>query len=170
MGHMKTIKESSKNLEAETKRRIEKMKQEFKKEPEIRVFENTEKYNQMIVQSGIEFSSLCEHHHVAFNGTVSIGYIPGDWLIGLSKLGRIVEHHLNPVTPTIQERATQQILEDIKKALAPEGVIVVIKASHTCIGYRGIKKPSITITSAVSGAFAYDQSAKAEFLQLINNG
>lgn len=166
---MKIIKEISKNLKTETERRIKKMQEEFRKEPEIRVFENTEKYDQIIMQSGIEFSSLCEHHHVGFSGKVSIGYVPGEWLIGLSKLGRIVEYHLNPILPTIQERATQQILKDMKEALAPKGVIVIIKASHTCIGYRGIKKPSLTITSAVDGIFAYDQSAKLEFLQLINN-
>jgi len=160
--------EKNEELEKETKKRVKKMGEEFKKEPVIKMFENTEGYDQIIAQAGITFLSACEHHLVGFEGEASIGYIPNDKLIGLSKIGRIVEYFLNPTRPTIQEKATQQIFDFLEKALEPKGLIVVVKAKHGCIGYRGVKKPSWTITSAVGGGMKENQSAKEEFLSLIS--
>lgn len=166
---MKIEKELEKDLKKETQKRVLKLKQEFK-EPKLKVFENIEGYNQIIAQVGIPVTALCEHHHVAFSGCVHIAYIPKDSLIGLSKLARVAERHLNPTVQTIQEKATYRILNDLKKALDPQGIMVVIKAVHNCIAYRGVKKPSITITSAVDGVFAdYTSGARQEFLSLINS-
>ena len=159
-------KEYKKDLEKETKKRVEKMQGEFNGKFDLKVFENTEGYNQIISQVGIPFSSLCEHHTLTFEGTASIGYIPGKWLVGLSKFARITQKYLNPILPTIQEKATAQILEELETQLKPKGVIVVVEGFHHCIAHRGVKKPSTTITSAITGIFEDDISAKQEFLQL----
>jgi len=164
---MKVIIEKEEDLEKETEKRIMKMKKQFKREPTIKLFENKEKYDQIIAQIGIPFSALCEHHHVSFEGGVSIAYIPDKYLTGLSKLARIVEYYLNPTIKTIQERATKQILDCLIKTLKPRGAMVVIKARHGCICYRGVKKPSWTVTSAVYGVFRKNLSARQELLSLL---
>lgn len=156
-------------LKKETKKRIERMKREFGKKLILKVFENDEKYDQIIAQVGIPVTALCEHHELAFTGTCSIAYIPDKYLLGLSKLGKIAELYLNPTIKTLQERATQQIINHLKKYLKPKGLMVVIKAQHSCISYRGVKKPSLTITSAVDGLFSTDNNARQEFLSLINS-
>lgn len=161
--------EHQKDLQKETKKRVERMRKEFVKPPLLKAFRN-EGYDQIIAQVHIPISSLCEHHLVSFEGEANIAYIPNGWLIGLSKLGRVAEYYLNPSKPTIQERATHQILQHLKTHLKPRGLMVVIRAKHTCISYRGVKKPSLTITSAVDGLFADPlKGARQEFLQLISN-
>ena len=167
---MYTIIEKPENLKKETQKRIRKMKRQFRKEPVIKLFENKEGYDQMIAQIRIPFSALCEHHHISFEGEVSIAYIPDKHLTGLSKLARIVEYYLNPTVKTIQERATKQILDCLIKTLKPRGAMVVIKAKHGCICYRGVKKPSWTITSAVYGNFKENLSTRQEFLSLLDKG
>lgn len=162
---MKIVIEKEKDLAQSTTRRVIKLRQEFK-EPVLKVFENTHHYDQIIAQTEIPFTALCEHHRIAFEGEVSIAYIPGKYLIGLSKLGRIVEYYLNPTVETIQEKATNQILEALK-LIKPKGLMVIIKAKHGCICYRGVKKPSWTITSAVYGIFRDNINARQEFLSLI---
>ena len=163
---MKIVVEKEKDLKKSTQKRKGKLEKEFGKEPILKVFENIHNYDQIIAQVGIPFSALCEHHEVSFEGEVSIAYIPGKYLIGLSKLGRIVEWFLNPIMKTTQEKATYQILEAVKQ-IEPRGVMVVIKAKHSCICYRGVKKPSLTITSAVYGGFKDNISTRQEFLSLI---
>jgi GTP cyclohydrolase I len=166
---LKIVIEKSKDLEKETKKRLRALKKEFDKELVIKLFENKEKYDQIIAQVGIPFVALCEHHWVPFEGEVAIAYIPGKYLIGLSKLARIVEYYLNPTIKTTQEKATHQILNALKK-IKPKGVMVVIKAKHSCICYRGVKKPSLTITSAVYGVFRNPPKGlnpREEFLKLL---
>ena len=166
---MKTTIEKQNNLPKETSRRREKMKKEFSKEPTIKLFENIEGYDQIIAQVGIPFSALCEHHWVSFEGEAHVAYIPGKWLTGLSKLPRVVEYYLNPTVKTIQEKATHKILNSLVNALKPQGVMVIIRARHNCVCYRGVKKPSWTITSAVQGIFAEKNAgAREEFLTLLN--
>ncbi|MHA1867135.1 MAG: GTP cyclohydrolase I [Candidatus Heimdallarchaeaceae archaeon] len=165
---MKTVIEKIEDLEKETRKRKRRLKREFSKEPIVKLFPNKYGYDQIIAQVGIPFSALCEHHEVAFEGEVSIGYIPNKWLTGLSKLGRIVEYYLNPTVKTTQEKATHLILQHLKKTIKPKGAIVIIKARHGCICYRGVKKPSLTVTSAVDGIFK-DLSVKQEFLQIIDS-
>lgn len=166
---MKTIIENDKDLSKSTKKRKEAMVREFQKKLRIKLFENKEGYDQIIAQVGIPFLALCEHHEISFEGEVSVAYIPDKWLTGLSKLARTVEYFLNPTIKTIQERATHQILNCLVKALNPKGVMVIIKARHSCICYRGIKKPSLTITSAVYGIFKDNPATRQEFLNLIRN-
>lgn len=162
-------KELPHELKQSTAHRVKKMQAEFARPPILKVFKN-EGYDQIIGQVSIPITALCEHHEVAFSGEVHIGYIPDEWLVGLSKLARVAEYYLNPVRKTLQERATHQILNHLKKHLKPRGIMVVIKATHTCITYRGVKKPSLTITSAVDGFFADPtKGARQEFLQLVNH-
>ena len=164
---MKIIIEKEKDLQKNTQKRKKAMVKEFQKELRIKLFENKEKYDQMIAQVKIPFFALCEHHEISFEGEASVAYIPDKWLTGLSKLARIVEYFLNPTIKTIQEKATHQILNCLVKALNPKGVMVVIKARHSCICYRGVKKPSLTITSAIYGGFKDNISTRQEFLSLI---
>lgn len=163
----KIVIEKSENLEKENKAREERMKEEFSKPITIKLFENTEGYDEIIVQKDIPFMALCEHHGVAFEGTATVAYIPGKYITGLSKLTRIVEHYLNPTVKTVQERATMQILDIMEAVLKPKGVMVILKAKHGCLCYRGAKKPSITITSANSGVFRESDKTRQELLSLI---
>lgn len=161
-------KETAEQLEQETKKRVAKMQKEFSIPPKMKVFENTEKYSQLISQVGVPVTALCEHHEVSFTGDVSIGYIPGDVLIGLSKLARVSEYFLNPTVKTVQEKATQQISNYLEKTLKPKGLMVIVRARHNCVSYRGIKKPSVTITSSVTGLFKDDLGLRQEFLQIVH--
>ncbi len=165
-----TLYELKHQTKKETVKRIKKMGLEFSKAPVIKLFENTEKYDQIVAQLGIPITAKCEHHEVQFHGEVFIGYVPDKWLIGLSKLARVSEYFLNPTTKTIQEKATNQILTYLEKTLRPTGIIVVIKASHGCIGLRGVKKPSLTVTMAASGCFSDpEKNFKSDFLNLVNS-
>mgnify|MGYP001586836505 FL=1 len=167
---MKVKIEQLKDLQKETIRRINKMKKEFSKEPIIKLFKNEMNYDQIIAQVGIPFTALCEHHKIAFFGEAHIAFIPNKWLTGLSKFGRIVEYYLNPVIETTQEKATHLIIKTLTETLDPKGVMVILKAKHNCICFRGIKKPSWTITSAINGSFKDNSSTKQEFLELIKLG
>ncbi len=165
-----TLYELKHQTKKETAKRIKKMELEFKKAPAVKLFEKTEKYDQIIAQLGIPITAKCEHHEVQFHGEVFIGYVPNKWLVGLSKMARVSEYFLNPTIKTIQEKATNQILNYLEKILKPVGMIVVIKASHGCIGLRGVKKPSLTFTMATSGCFADQrQNHKSDFLNLVNS-
>ena len=166
---MKIIKEEEKDLARNTAKRVKKMQDFFAQEPKVKVFRNTEGYNQIIAQVGVPFLALCEHHECSFEGVMHVAYIPNGWLTGLSKLARVMEFYLNPTVKTIQEKATHRILNHLKDALKPKGIMVVLEARHSCIAYRGVKKPSLTITSAVDGIFAEQSNdAKYEFLSLIS--
>lgn len=123
--------------------------------------------NGMIVVKDIDFFSLCEHHLLPFFGKVHIGYIPKNSIIGLSKLPRIVEVFSRRFQ--VQERVTSQIADSINKAIAPQGVMVVADAIHTCMAMRGVQKVnSKTITSCVLGEFKRNPATRNEFLQLIS--
>ncbi len=125
-----------------------------------------EEYDQMVIVRDIEFYSMCEHHMLPFFGKVHVAYIPNGYITGLSKIPRVVDifsHRLQ-----VQERLTQQIMECIKDALKPLGVIVVIEAEHLCMQMRGVEKPhSMTTTSAFSGVFEQAKT-RDEFLKLIS--
>jgi len=163
---MKIVIENPKDLEKETKKRLQRLKREFK-EPEIKLFPNTENYDQIIAQVDIPFMALCEHHLIAFEGKAYVGYIPNKWIIGLADITEIITYFLNPTVKTIQEKATHQIINYFKKAVKPKGVMVVLKAKHGCVWYHKTKKPSWTITSAIYGTFRKDPSVKQEFLNII---
>ena len=114
------------------------------------------------------FFSMCEHHLAPFYGTANIAYIPAadGRICGLSKLARLVEVFAR--RPQVQERLTSQIADTLMRELAPQGVVVVIKAEHMCMNMRGVKKPgSKTVTRAVRGLFEQDATARADALALM---
>ena len=122
--------------------------------------------DQMVVVRGIRFSSMCEHHLLPFIGTAAVGYIPDGKVIGLSKIPRLVEVFAR--RPQVQERMTNQIAETLMASLSPQGVGVVVKAHHSCMGCRGVRQPDAEmITSCVLGCMKDDQSARAELMEFI---
>lgn len=133
--------------------------------PEIKLFDNKYKYNEMLVEKDISFYSNCEHHFVPIIGKAHVAYISSGKVIGLSKLNRIVQYYAR--RPQVQERLTIQIANEIKKAVQSEHVAVVIDAVHLCVSSRGIQDvSSSTITSSYSGKFL-EESTKTEFLKYI---
>lgn len=121
-------------------------------------------YDEMIVVKDIEFFSMCEHHMLPFFGRAHVAYIPGDKIIGLSKIPRIVEMFARRLQ--VQERMTRQIADLIDEILAPQGVAVVVEGSHMCSMMRGVKKehPRM-ITSTMLGSFKEDGVTRSEFMQ-----
>ena len=122
----------------------------------------------MIIVKDIECYSLCEHHMLPFIGKVHVGYIPGEHIIGLSKIPRIVDMFARRLQ--VQERLGQQICDALSEVLCPKGIGVVIEASHFCMMMRGVEKQhSTAITSHVQGSFKRDARTRQEFLDLIRN-
>ena len=125
-----------------------------------------ETYNEMVIVKDIEIYSLCEHHILPFFGKAHIAYIPNGHIVGLSKIPRIVDIFARRLQ--VQERLTDQILDCINNTLKPEGVAVVIEASHMCMMMRGVQKQnSTTTTSGFRGAFKNIET-RTEFLKLIS--
>lgn len=123
----------------------------------------SEGYDEMIIQKGIPFYSLCEHHVVPFFGVAIVAYIPRKRIVGLSKLARAVEYWSRGLQN--QERITKNVARMIEEKLKPKGVAVSLKARHLCMEMRGVKKPGTeTITTSLSGAFKKDPACRAEFM------
>jgi GTP cyclohydrolase I len=119
-------------------------------------------YSEMVVVKDIPFYSLCEHHLLPFFGTAAVAYIPRGRVIGLSKIPRIVETYARRLQ--VQERLTQQVADFLQDRLAPQGVGVVMEATHLCAVMRGVRKPgTIMTTSAVLGLFRSRDRTRAEF-------
>jgi GTP cyclohydrolase I len=126
-----------------------------------------EKYDQMIMCKDIEFYSLCEHHMLPFYGKCHIAYLPGESLLGISKLSRLVEVYARRLQ--VQERLTSQIANCIDERIKPRGVMVVMEAIHLCMRMRGVKQQnSVLITSALKGVFMTEPHAKQEFFSLLH--
>ncbi|MFC4721960.1 GTP cyclohydrolase I FolE [Geojedonia litorea] len=125
-----------------------------------------ESYDEMVIVKDIELYSLCEHHMLPFFGKAHIAYIPNGYIVGLSKIPRIVDVFARRLQ--VQERLTEQILNCINNTLKPQGVAVVIEASHMCMMMRGVQKQnSVTTTSGFRGAFQ-NMETRNEFLKLIS--
>ena len=135
----------------------------------LTTFPNDDGYDELVVARRIPFVSVCEHHFLPFTGTASVGYLPGERILGLSKLARVVE--LFARRPQVQERMTTQIANWLDQQLKPRGVGVVLEAEHTCMTLRGVgARGSTTATSALLGLLRSDPRSRAEFLTLAKNG
>jgi GTP cyclohydrolase I len=126
-------------------------------------FVNDEGYDDLVVVAGIPFDSLCEHHLLPFRGVAHVGYVPGDRLVGLSKLARVVEHFARDLQ--VQERLTRQVVRWLDDELDPRGVGVVLEAEHLCMSLRGVQaRGTRTVTSAYSGVVRDDARTRRDFL------
>lgn len=129
----------------------------------VKVFADTS--DEMVILKGISFTSLCEHHMLPFSGAATVAYLPDGKVIGISKLARIVEAFAKRLQ--VQERLTHEVADALMANLDPLGVGVLVSASHSCMGCRGVRQPgAVMITSALRGVFFKKGSTREEFLRL----
>lgn len=134
--------------------------------PKITNIANRMKVSEMVLVNDVTLTSTCEHHFVTIDGMVSVAYYPKKWVIGLSKINRVVAFFAQ--RPQVQERLTEQILLAFQTILETEDVAVYVKATHFCVKCRGIKDAnSYTVTSAFGGVFLEDRETRKEFLSSI---
>lgn len=132
---------------------------------DLTTFPNDERYDELVLARDIPFESLCQHHLLPFHGTAHVGYIPGERILGLSKLARVVELFARDLQ--VQERLTMQVAGWLDEHVAPKGVGVVIEAEHLCMSRRGARvQGSRTVTSAVKGLLREDSRTRQEFFSL----
>jgi GTP cyclohydrolase I len=136
---------------------------------ELTTFANDEGYDELVLGRAIPLRAVCEHHLLPFVGVAHVGYLPGERILGLSKLARVVGHFA--ARPQLQERLTKQIAEWLHDNLAPVGVGVVIEAEHTCMTARGVRATgSMTVTSTLLGLLREDPRSRQEFFALCRTG
>ena len=134
--------------------------------PKVTVVDNKMKYNEMVVERGISVQSYCEHHLVNIDGLATVGYIPNNKVLGLSKMNRVVEYFSR--RPQIQERLTEQIYHALSYILETENVALTIDAKHFCVKSRGVEDTECsTVTSRLGGNFKEHPEVRAEFLALL---
>jgi GTP cyclohydrolase I len=132
-------------------------------------FPNEEGYDELVLARRIPLRSVCEHHLMPFVGVAHVGYLPGERILGLSKLARVVEHFA--CRPQVQERLTMQVASWLSSELGARGVGVVIEAEHSCMTLRGVQaRGSDTVTSTLLGALRSDPRSRAEFFALAGVG
>ena len=135
------------------------------REFDLTTFPNDEDYDELVLARSIPVQSLCEHHMLPFTGVAHVGYLPGERILGLSKLARVVELFARDLQ--VQERLTVQVANWLQEHLAPKGVGVVIEAEHMCMSLRGVQaRGSRTITSSVQGVLREDPASRQEFFML----
>jgi GTP cyclohydrolase I len=136
---------------------------------DLTTFPNDERYDELVLATGIPVHSLCEHHLLPFSGVASIGYLPGERILGLSKLARVLDLFARDLQ--VQERLTQQVADWLQENLAPRGVGVVIRAEHLCMSLRGVRaRGARTTTSALHGVLRDDARSRQEFLAFAGSG
>lgn len=134
---------------------------------ELTTFPNDDGYDELVLVRDIPMTSICEHHFLPFLGRAHVGYLPGDRILGLSKLARLVEACARG--PQVQERLTKQIADWLDTHLRPRGVGVIIEAEHLCMTLRGVRAfGSRTVTSTLLGALRTDSRSRAELLRLVH--
>jgi GTP cyclohydrolase IA len=135
------------------------------REFQLTTFPNDEGYDELVLARGIPIRSVCEHHLLPFVGVAHVGYLPGDRILGLSKLARVVELFAHGTQ--VQERLTKQIADWLTAHLKPKGVGVVIEAEHLCMTLRGVQASgATTVTSTLTGTLRDDARSRAEFFTL----
>ena len=152
---------------ADTPRRVAESLTEMltPREFDLTTFPNDEHYDELVLARSIPVYSLCEHHMLPFTGVAHVGYLPGERILGLSKLARVVELFARDLQ--VQERLTVQVANWLQEHLAPKGVGVVIEAEHLCMSMRGVQASgSRTITSSVHGLLREDSRSRQEFFAL----
>jgi GTP cyclohydrolase IA len=136
---------------------------------DLTTFPNDEGYDELVLARSIPLRSVCEHHLLPFLGVAHVGYLPGERILGLSKLARVVGHFA--ARPQVQERLTKQVAGWLQETLSPAGVGVVIEAEHTCMTVRGVRASgSTTVTSALLGTLREDPRSRQEFFALTRTG
>jgi GTP cyclohydrolase I len=126
-----------------------------------------EKYDEIVLLRDIPFYSVCEHHLMPFIGKAHVAYLPAGQVLGVSKLARVVDSFARRLQ--LQERLTEQIADFLMKNLKPQGVTVVLEASHSCMTIRGIQKPgAVMVTSALRGIFKSDPRSRSEVMTLLH--
>jgi GTP cyclohydrolase IA len=139
------------------------------REFDLTTFPNDEGYDELVLAKAIPVQSLCEHHLLPFHGVAHVGYLPGERILGLSKLARVVELFARDLQ--VQERLTKQVADWLQEHLAPGGVGVVIEAEHLCMSLRGVRAAgSRTVTSALHGQLRDNPSSRQEFFALTGLG
>lgn len=135
-------------------------------EPDLRTFPNDAASRGLVAVTDVPFYSVCAHHLLPFFGVAHVGYLPGDRLVGLSKLARAVEYFAR--RPQVQERLTAEVADFLADRLRPAGVMVVLEGRHLCMEMRGVAKAgAVTTTTAARGAFA-DDGRRREFLDMLH--
>jgi GTP cyclohydrolase I len=135
----------------------------------LTTFPNDEGYDELVLARDIPFRSLCEHHLLPFHGVAHVGYLPGDRIVGLSKLARTVDHFARGLQ--VQERLTQQVADCLEEHLRPKGVAVVMEADHLCMSLRGVQATGArTLTSALHGRLRDDPRTREELFALTRTG
>jgi GTP cyclohydrolase IA len=131
----------------------------------LTTFPNDEGYDELVLARAIPFRTVCEHHLLPFSGVAHVGYLPGERILGLSKLARLVQHFA--ARPQTQERLTKQVADCLISRLEAQGVGVVLEAEHSCMTLRGARASgSKTVTSALLGTLRSDPRSRAEFFAL----
>lgn len=152
---------------ADTPRRLARMYEELTTPLPFNptTFANDAGYDEMVVVRDIRFTSLCAHHLLPFTGIAHVGYLPGERIVGLSKLARVVAHFARRLQ--VQERLTKQVADWIAQELQPRGVGVVLRAEHQCMTIRGVQAAgSSTVTSTMHGLLRTNPASREEFLAL----
>ncbi len=145
---------------------LHEMTEGLNEDPQVplqRVFD--EKHDEIVVVRGIDFTSVCEHHLLPFEGTVDFAYLPSGKVVGLSKIPRFI--HTLARRPQVQEKLTGQIADEFQKALDPRGIMVRVQAVHSCMRLRGVRSDGSMVTSVVRGVFKDKPEARAEALALM---